>query len=614
MQNNLSELIKIIEEKANVSEILSDYITLEKKGNNHMGLCPFHSDSNPSMSVSDTKGIFKCFVCGAGGGAISFVQNYEGIPFIEAVKKISDKLNINWRQYISQREVKLNPEEVRGWEINQEALNFFKYNLNNTTNNAVKAYTESRGITKEVIEKFDIGFSGEGLSNFLLNKDFTEDEIVKYGLAKRREDTTLQDYFINRLIFTIKNKDGKIVGFSGRVIEASKYAKYMNSPETPVFKKSSILYNFDKAKISANLKKQLIIVEGFMDVIALSKAGVENTIATMGTAFTAEHNKIIKSITNNVVLAFDSDVAGINATISTGKALINDHFNIEVVTIPSGKDFDELLKQGVESVSNTLNEKQKFINFYKDMIFKKLDAQGDNVSFDVLKELLKLLAKHDDKFAASNIINDIAERYKIDKELLMEEFNSYSKTTKQSSNQSNNISGGNMAPPPFIEEWVPTPPTTEETTLRKVVDTISKDDNRHPRKLWLSAMEEEIVSYAITHDYAYNYLITGPIVINMNEDTAMLWKEFVNSKQNNRNIEDEVIASRIAALLEKNRTKNNLSDITNEITDEKTFIELVNKYKHVLLEFNKDNLKRAIENETDFEEKQHLFAMLSKLI
>ncbi len=595
--NNLSKLISIIEDKSNVSDIISDYISLEKKGNNHVGLCPFHSDSNPSMSVSDNKGIFKCFVCGAGGSAISFVQNYEGISFIEAVKRVADKLKIDWKEYISQREIKIDPEVKRGWEINEEALNFFKYTLNNTVDNKVKDYIESRGINQEIIDKFDIGYSGEGLASFLLNKDFTEEEIIKYGLAKRREDTTLQDYFFNRLIFTIKNADGKVVGFSGRVLEDSNYAKYMNSPENPVFKKSNILYNLDKAKISANLKKKLIVVEGFMDVIALHKAGIDNAIATMGTAFTKEHNKILKSITSNIVLAFDSDVAGINASITTAKTLIQDGFHVDHVNVPNGKDFDELLKSGAEAVERTLKDKKEFLSFYKEMIYKKLDSQGSDLSFEVLRELLKVISYYNDNLKTDVNLNEISNKYGISREILNEEFSKFKVVEKT----------------PYLDDYIPEQVIQKDNSLKKTLNKITVGDNRNPQKLWLNLAEETIVSYAIMEGYAFDYLMDHPMTIFYNKEIYDLWKAFVKNKLNSEPITDEVISSRIESLLLKTKNEINTSELV-DITNRESYKQYIQKYMDELNDYNRKQLKYAIEAENDFEEKEHLLKMLQKLV
>ncbi len=593
MQNNkLSELIEIIE-KSNVSSIISDYISLEKKGSNHMGLCPFHPDSNPSMSVSDQKGIFKCFVCGAGGNAISFVQNYEGITFIEAVKKVSEKLGIDWKQYINFREVKINPKIKRGWEINEEALNFFKYNLNNTNNPKVLEYIKTRGLTSDILDKYDIGFSGEGLSNFLLNKEFTEEEIVTYGLAKRKEDTTLQDYFINRLIFSIKDKNGNIVGFSGRVIEESKYAKYMNSPENPVFKKSSILYNLDKAKTQANLKKELIIVEGFMDVIALGKAGIENAIATMGTAFTNDHNKIIESITNNIILAFDSDVAGINAAISTSKTLVQGKNKVSIVTVPNGKDFDEILSLGKERVIETLNNKKDFLLFYKEMIFNKLGNSYSVEQFDVIRELLKVISFYDDNLVTDVNINEISEKLNISKEVLMEEFSKFKK-------KDNN---------PFLKEDIPV--NREQKILEKATSNIKREEPRFMKKIWLANTADEIVSYAIMYDFAFDYLKNHTIIID-NDDTRKLWRSYLENKINNVEITDEILLSRIENLVQKAK-QNIANNEIQEIHNTKTFEEFIRNYENQLSEFRLKLLNAEMKNATDIEERGFIFDMINNL-
>lgn len=598
MQKDRKELINLIEEKSNISSIISDYISLEKKGNNHVGLCPFHSDTNPSMSVSDSKGIFKCFTCQAGGGPINFVQNYEGISFNDALIKLAEKLDIDWKQYINKKVVKLNPEEVRGWEINQEALTFFKYNLNNSSNKQLNEYVTSRDINKDIIEKFDIGYSGEGLSNFLLNKGFTEDEIVKYGLAKRKEDTTLQDYFINRLIFSIKNRDGKVIGFSGRVIGESKYAKYLNSPETILFKKSKILYNLDKAKISGNLKKEIIVVEGFMDVIALHKAGIENSIATMGTAFTKDHIKDIRFITTNVVLAFDSDVAGINATIQNGKSMLEEGFNLDVVRIPSGKDFDELLKSGQEAVVETLKNKVKFINYYKDMIFKNLDASKDNISFDVLKKLIKLLSKSGDEFAANMTINEISEKYKIDKELLMKEYNSNNNSSKQHDPY---INQPPMIPGDYIEQMQP---QISRDELYSEARTISNNPEvKDLEKIKIFSMESTLLYLALGSESAFNRLKEMSIFF-LNEELSLYWSKLNN--YSNVDKDSEEFSNWIDKLL-----LNIDNNLLPEITSSEALVDYVEKHENLLNEYNVKLLAKEVKN-ADIEHKPHLLEMLDR--
>ncbi len=600
MQKDRKELINLIEEKSNISSIISDYISLEKKGNNHVGLCPFHSDTNPSMSVSDSKGIFKCFTCQAGGGPINFVQNYEGISFNDALIKLSEKLGIDWKQYINKRVVKLNPEEVKGWEINQEALTFFKYNLTNSTNQQLNNYVSSRDLNSDIIDKFDIGYSGDGLSTFLINKGYTEDEIVKYGLAKRKDDTTLQDYFINRLIFSIKNRDGKVIGFSGRVIGESKYAKYLNSPETILFKKSKILYNLDVAKTSGNLKKELIVVEGFMDVIALYKAGIENSIATMGTAFTKDHIKDIKFITTNVVLAFDSDVAGINATIQNGKSMSEEGFNLDVVKIPSGKDFDELLKLGKEAVVETLKNKIKFINYYKDMIYKNLDSNMDNISFDVLKKLIHLLSKSNDDFASNMIINEISEKYKIDKELLMKEYNS-NRNIRVAEQKTNNVEPP-MIPGAYIEEMQPS--ISRDELYSEVKNISNNPEVKDLEKVKIFSMENTLLYLAMGSESAFSRLKEMSIFF-LNEELSLYWSKLNSYSELDKDSKE--FNDWIDKLY-----KNIDNKLVSEINSSEALLDYVEKHENLLNEYNVKKLAQAVKFETAFEAKKHLLKMLAK--
>ncbi len=598
MQNNkLKELLDIIDNKANIVDVISDYVSLEKKGQNHVGLCPFHSDSNPSMSVSESKGIFKCFSCGAGGGVINFVQNYEGLNFIEAIKKVSDKFEIDYRPYISEKEHKIDPSLTKAWEINKEAFNYFKYSLENS-NKEVQDYLSNRGLDKDIVREFKIGYSGEknGLSNFLISKGYTEEEIIKNGLAKRREDTTLMDYFINRLIFTIEDINGNIIGFSGRVLEKeSKYAKYLNSPETPSFKKSNILYNLSKARTFSSLKRELIIVEGFMDVIALYKSDVKNSIATMGTAFTKEHLKIIGSMTKNITLAFDSDAAGINATISTGKVLAEGKFNTSVVTIPAGKDFDELLKMGSQSINETLSNKKPFLDFYKDKIFhsaKNADSIKLNDLFDKLAQVMALHSEN--KISIANIVNEIEKEFGIDKSIINELIDKYSKSNTATPEQH-----------PFIEvpQYIPQEPVKDyvakETAVNKTKDFQAKYE----------FLERAILCYAMKNEEAKNYIINNHMSF-INDLNHKAWTFFI--ERNIDEISDSLVKQVIEDMLNSN-AEEMFSSIAISIDNIEIFAEVVEKNNSNYKELSKQKLFEELKKADDPEEVRTISKVLNDI-
>ncbi len=448
MQSKLEELITLINQKIQIDQIISDYIHLEKKGNNYIGLCPFHQDTNPSMSVSPTKGIFKCFSCGAGGNGITFVKNYKGITFIEALKEVAEKAEINWHDYLTEYKKKpLDPEIELIYKINEEAIIFYKYTLEEflTSKNLIQEYIKKRALSNELINKFEIGYADKNnsLITFLLKKGYKEEEIIKTGLVKNY-DGKLQDYFINRLIFPIRDANGKAIGFSGRIIAKSKYAKYLNTPDTKAFKKTNVMYNFHNAQSQISLKSYGIIVEGFMDVIAFEKLGISNVIATMGTAFTSQHLLLLKSITHKLILAFDNDIPGINTTIKTGKNLLKEKFNLFVMEFVKAKDIDEYIKlKNKDEILKALSEAIKFIDFYKNQFYKIIDK--NSIDFELIRKFLALLVELDDDLAINFYLNDLSNYFTIDKVVLENQYKKIQEQIKIQNLTSNQNSSQNVS-------------------------------------------------------------------------------------------------------------------------------------------------------------------------
>jgi len=298
-------------------------------------------------------------------------------------------------------------------------MSLLKYNIDNELGSGsdIDKYLKERNLDSEIIKKYEIGYVGRDnqISNYLVKKGFTEAEVIQAGLAKNN-DGKLQDYFVNRIMFPIQDEVGNIVGFSGRALSKDAYAKYLNTPETKAFKKTNVLYNLNRAKSPISLSKEAIVVEGFMDVIAYDKIGLSNVVATMGTAFTKVHIDKIKTLTNNVVLSFDNDIAGINTTIKSGKELIGLNVNLSVIKLDGFKDLDEFLAKSTnEEVLKVINTKSLFVDFYLEVLIKQTK---DTPNFEAIKSFVKMVEKLNDDIQINFYINKAAEAFGIDKEVL----------------------------------------------------------------------------------------------------------------------------------------------------------------------------------------------------
>ena len=364
MNNISNDKLEEIKNKSDIVEVISSYIPLTKKGRNYFGLCPFHDDHSPSMSVSREKKIYNCFVCGAKGNVVNFVMNFENVNYIEALKILGDKCGI--------------PLNINTYEKREDYSNFYKiYELSNKfyQNNlktelgeeAVK-YLEKRSINEDIIKEFKIGLAlgyDKSLTKLLIKKGYKEQDLVDIGLSNKT-DYGYQDLFLNRIMFPLWNIDGKIVGYSGRIYNTDKkvQAKYINTKETKIFTKGLNLYNYHRAKNEVRMSGQVIIMEGFMDCIRAYSVGIKNVVATMGTALTVEQATLIKKLSHNVILCFDGDSAGGKASYACGNELYKLGINPKVVRLESNLDPDEyILKYGEKKFKEKLDNAINFIDF-----------------------------------------------------------------------------------------------------------------------------------------------------------------------------------------------------------------------------------------------------------
>ena len=331
------ETIEKIRNTCDLVDLVSRYLPLKKTGSNYTGLCPFHSEKTPSFTVSDTKQLFHCFGCGQGGDIFTFIMKIENLSFVEAVKFLGDLYGIPIEEG-SKTDDKLEAEKKLIYEINREAARFYYYNLINSREPL--NYLKQRGIGRKIIKEFGLGYAPnkwDSILNFLKGKGYKIEDIEKTGLIGRRKDNTgFYDKFRNRIIFPILDTRGRIIGFGGRVLDNT-MPKYLNSQDTLVFNKGNNLYGLNLVKKYSD-RKRIILVEGYMDVISLYNHGINYSVASLGTAFTKSQAKLLKRFGQDVYICYDSDNAGINATIRTINILRSEEIEPRIILLPQGKD------------------------------------------------------------------------------------------------------------------------------------------------------------------------------------------------------------------------------------------------------------------------------------
>ncbi|MFZ7945432.1 DNA primase [Neobacillus sp. 19] len=396
------EKIDQIRQAVDIVEVISDYVQLKKQGRNYFGLCPFHGESTPSFSVSTDKQIFHCFGCGAGGNVFSFLMELEGMSFQEAAIKLASKVNIdleiNLPSAVSGKKVSA---ELQSMLDAHELLRKFYHHLLVNTKEGQHAleYLLGRGFTRESIDKFQIGYSlnsWDFVCKFLTKRDFAPEWMEKAGLMiKRERDGTYFDRFRDRIMFPIFDRHGNTIAFSGRSLGAEE-PKYLNSPETAIFNKSKILYNYHLAKPSIKKAQHAVLFEGFADCIAAERSGVENGIATMGTSLTDEHIALLRQSVQSVTICYDSDKAGIEAAYRAGNHLHDAGFQIKVAMMPDGQDPDDYIKKnGPDKFRNEVIGASLTWMAFKFLYFrrgKNLQNEGDRLAYIevIIKEISRL--------------------------------------------------------------------------------------------------------------------------------------------------------------------------------------------------------------------------------
>lgn len=421
-------IINEIKDKTDILDLVSEYVKLEKRGRNYIGLCPFHDEKTPSFTVSEDKQICHCFGCKKGGNVFQFTQEIKDISFVEAVKELGDRVNVavDIEATQSNSNVQIASDDLQMIEMHELIQEFYYYALTKTVEGEqALTYLQERGFTDALIKERGIGFAPDSshfCHDFLQKKGYDIELAYEAGLLSRNEENfSYYDRFRNRIMFPLKNAQGRIVGYSGRTYTGQE-PKYLNSPETPIFQKRKLLYNLDKARKSIRKLDEIVLLEGFMDVIKSDTAGLKNIVATMGTQLSDEHITFIRKLTSNITLMFDGDFAGSEATLKTGQNLLQQGLNVFVIQLPSGMDPDEYIgKYGNDAFTTFVKNDKKSFAHYKVSILKDEIAHNDLSYERYLKELSHDISLMKSSILQQKAINDVAPFFNVSPEQLANE-------------------------------------------------------------------------------------------------------------------------------------------------------------------------------------------------
>lgn len=562
-----NEMINEIRNKIDIVEIISNYIPLTQRGKNYFGVCPFHDDHSPSMSVSKEKQIFTCFSCGATGNVFTFVADYEHIGFYDAVRMLGNKVGYN----LGNSKITKNKND-EAYNIYKLSTKFYQNNLNTNLGKNAMEYLEKRKIDKETIKKFQIGLSIPKLSltDYLLNKQINLKKLVELGISN--DNGT--DLFVNRIMFPLYDLEGNIVAFSGRIYNTKDASKYINTKETSIFKKGTILYNYHNAKEMLKKNDSIIVMEGFMDVIRANTIGITNCVATMGTALTKQNATLLKKMANNIILCFDGDKAGEEATTNAINILKEIDVNPKVVRLEEELDPDEyILKYGADKFKTKIANPSNSIDFLMDI--HKSDKNLADIE-DISKyidESIKDLSSVEDDVLVELTINKLSGEFNISYDTLK---NKYLNLKNNAKKQNKEIISVNK---PKLNQYDKAARTLIFYMLKdeKIINMVEKkitffqDSN-------IRALSNEIISYY----HKYNSLNIADFIsyICSKEEEIKLFNEIMTLKLKDTYVEEEI--EDYIKVINSYPLKNKVNELSKKIKDEKDPIKQASILSEIL--------------------------------
>lgn len=506
-------------ENSDIVAIIGDYVDLKKSGNSYKGLCPFHNEKTPSFTVDDKKQLFHCFGCGEGGDVVSFIMHKEGLSYIDSMKFLASKAGIKLDDSKSSKENKI---LNRFYDINKDIMMYFYKNL--LTDKAGQIYLKNRGFRSNIVNTFMLGFaknSWDDLLNYVKKKDYLLDDIENLGLIKKSQNGKYYDKYRNRLIFPIINHYGKVIGFGGRSIDST-MPKYLNSPESQVFKKRYNLYGLNIFKKQAS--KDIILVEGYMDVIGLNNQGIDQAVASLGTSLTNDQAKLLKRYAKNVYICYDEDNAGIKATDRAIEILLDEGIKPNIISLEKGLDPDDFVKKyGRDAFIKKMDEASDVYNYKYNKILDLYAKSKDNEKFEKLNLFIEFLASIKSDLTREIFINNVSKLFNIDKATLKESVLKYNdnykktyKNNKENFSNDNNFKNFHQKQKIIVERKNYEIPINELETLRLYLnqrddykefgdffDQVLVDDRLKKVKAYIDKNGFDRISENFSNDYQF---------------------------------------------------------------------------------------------------------------
>ena len=568
----ISSPIDEIKNRLDIVEVVGNYIKLQKAGANFRALCPFHSEKKPSFFVSPTRQMWHCFGgCSEGGDMFKFVMKIEGVEFGDALRILAQRAGVELKKQSPESAI-WRTERQRLYEICELTCCFFEKQLEaSSVGQEARKYLLDRGINVESLKKWRIGYSPDvwqGLSDFLSSRGYQKQEIEKAGLALTSETGSFYDRFRGRIIFPVFDLNSQVIGFGGRVFkekDKGEIAKYVNTPQTMLYDKGRTLYGLDKAKVAIRKQDVCILVEGYIDAIMAFQSGSENVVASSGTALTPFQLKILKRYSNNLLSAFDTDVAGDSATKRGIDLAQSQGFNIKIITMPQDKDPADIISQNIENWQKIINEAKSILQFYFETTFSRFNPVNPEGKREISKILLPIIKRIPNKIEAAHWVQELSKRLGVKEDIVEEELK----------NVRLDVRDYNL---PEILNPAPLPPKTRKDILEERVISLVLKEPQH-----LTLVNEDCFPYFSGH--------MQTILTNLRENRPLEESDFVNylflkAEVEEGEFDSEAEIQTCLKEIEHLETKNKLDEISQEIKKAETEKEL-ERVNNLTREFNK---------------------------